>query len=62
MSPQSAASSRAILRKLDRGIRLGAARAWAEHKKAGHSVYIWENGRIVRIKPEDIHVVEEKKR
>jgi hypothetical protein len=40
------------------GIRRGAARALAEHKKNGRSIVIWRDGRVVRIPPEEIQVNE----
>ena len=40
-------NSKEILDKIDYGVRLGAARAIAEHKKAGRSIVVWKNGKIV---------------
>ena len=48
-----------LLKKIDIGVRKGAARAKANHKKAGRPMYIWENGGVVEIPPEKIEVPEE---
>jgi hypothetical protein len=45
--------------RIDLGVRRGVARALAEHKKAGRSIVIWHDGKIVRIPPEEIEVDEE---
>lgn len=47
------------LEKIDLGIRRGAARAQLEHKLAGRPIYIWRDGRVVKVPPEEI-VVDEK--
>lgn len=41
------------------GVRRGVARALAAHKKAGQSIVIWRDGKIVEIPPEEIVVDEE---
>jgi len=48
-----------LAEKIDFGVRLGAARAKAEHKKAGRSIAVWQNGKVVRIPPEKIEIPEE---
>ncbi len=45
--------------KIEFGVRRGVARALAEHKKAGRSIVIWRDGKVVQIPPEDIEVDEE---
>lgn len=40
--------------RIDLGIRRGVARALAAHKKAGHYIVVWRDGRVVRIPPEEI--------
>jgi hypothetical protein len=40
--------------KIDFGVKTAIAEAILEHKKAGHSIVISENGKIVEIPPEDI--------
>ena len=40
--------------KIDLGIRRGVARALAEHKKEGRSIYIWKDGKVVEIKANKI--------
>ena len=37
--------------RIDRGIKRGVAKAFAEHRKAGEKVVIWEDGRILEIVP-----------
>jgi hypothetical protein len=34
---------------IDRGVKAGVARALLEHRKAGSSVFIWHQGRVVCI-------------
>lgn len=45
--------------RVDFGVRRGVARALAEHKKAGRSIVISKNGKIVKIPPEKIEIPEE---
>jgi hypothetical protein len=40
------------------GVRRGVARALAAHKKAGRSIVVWRDGKIVRISPEEIEIDE----
>jgi hypothetical protein len=47
-------------KKIDIGVRRAAARAQAEHKKAGRSIFIWEDGKVVEVPPEKINLPEEK--
>lgn len=44
---------------IDFGVRLGAERAKAEHKKAGQSIAIWKDGKVVKIPPEEIKFSDE---
>lgn len=52
-------SSREILDKTYQGVTEGVRKAVLEHKRAGRSIHVWRNGRVVEIPPEEI-VVEEK--
>ncbi len=45
-----------INEKIDIGVKKGAAKARAEHKKAGRPIYIWEDGKVVEVPPEKIPV------
>ena len=45
-----------LARRIDLGVRLAVAGALAEHKQAGRSIAVWEDGRIVIIPPEEIEV------
>lgn len=47
---------------ITRGVREAVARALLEHKRAGRSIAVWREGRIVDLSPEEIPVEEEKKR
>jgi len=38
-----------LFERIDEGVREGVARALEEHRKAGNSVFIWRNGRIVKV-------------
>ncbi|MBK9384830.1 MAG: hypothetical protein IPN34_08455 [Planctomycetes bacterium] len=42
----------AIGRKIDAGIRASIALALEEHRRAGRTVAIWRDGRVVEILPE----------
>lgn len=53
------ANEKDLFDKIDFGVRLGAARARAAHKKAGRSIAISQNGKVVRIPPEQIEIPEE---
>jgi hypothetical protein len=37
--------------RIDLGVKLGVAKAFEAHRKAGEKVAIWRNGRIVEILP-----------
>ena len=47
-----------LFKRIDLGVRRGVAHALAEHKKAGRSIVIWKDDRVVRIPPEEIKVDE----
>lgn len=40
--------------KVDESIRKAVNHALLEHKRAGNSVAVWRNGRVVIIQPENI--------
>jgi hypothetical protein len=42
---------------LDLAIKAGVARAIAEHKRAGRSIAISRNGKVVIVPPEEIRVL-----
>ena len=48
-----------LFEKIDFGVRRGAARALARHKKLGNSIAIWQNGKVVKIPPEQIKIPDE---
>ena len=50
---------RDLFEKIDLGVRRGAARALTEHKKAGKSIAVSRNGKIIRIPPEEIKIPKE---
>lgn len=53
--PQPAAPERTDLSRLiEDGVKRGVARALAEHKRAGRSVVVMKDGKIVELSPEDI--------
>jgi hypothetical protein len=41
---------------IDRGIRKGVARALQRHKERGESIYVWRDGKVVEIPPDQIPV------
>ena len=41
---------------IDRALRAGVREALLRHKLLGQPVVVWENGRTVRVPPEDIPV------
>ncbi len=43
-----------VLRKIDIGVRRGVAQALEEHRRAGRSIVVWKDGKIVWIPPEQI--------
>jgi len=45
-----------LFKRIDLGVKRGAAKALEEHKKAGRSIVIWQDGKIVKIPPEKILV------
>jgi hypothetical protein len=48
-----------LFAKIDFGVKRGVARALAEHKKAGKSIVISQNGKIIKIPPEKIDIPDE---
>ena len=48
-----------LFKRIDLGVKRGAARALAKHKKAGRSIAVSKNGKVVRIAPEDICIPKE---
>lgn len=53
------AQEKDLFEKIDFGVRLGAARAQAEHKKTGRSIAVWKNSKVTRVPPEQIEIPEE---
>ena len=47
-------------KKIDIGVRRGAAKAHEEHKKAGRPIYIWKDGKVVEVPSDQIILSEEK--
>ncbi len=43
-----------VLRKFEIGVRRGVAQALEEHRRAGRSIVVWKDGKIVWIPPEQI--------
>jgi len=43
-----------LLRAIDAGVREGVAMALRHHKQTGHSIYVWRDGRVVEIPPDQI--------
>ncbi|HEY8667412.1 MAG TPA: hypothetical protein VIL86_12145 [Tepidisphaeraceae bacterium] len=43
---------------ITRGLAEGVRRALLIHKKLGHSIVIWKDGKIVTVPPEEIEVDE----
>ena len=41
--------NRELLREIDKVIRRGVARALEQHKRAGQSIVIWRDGKIVKV-------------
>jgi hypothetical protein len=43
-------------RRIEKGIQAGVAKAIAEHKRAGRSIAIWQDGKVVIVPAKDIRV------
>lgn len=48
-----------LAERIDYGVRRGAARALARHKKNGVPIAVWKDGKVVQIQPQDIVIPEE---
>lgn len=48
-----------LMDAIDAGIRDGVRAALLEHKRAGRSIIIWRDGKIVELPPEEIPVDED---
>ena len=47
-----------LMENIDKGIRAGVKKALLEHKKAGRSIVVWENGKVKKIPASKIKVKE----
>jgi hypothetical protein len=43
----------ALWEKVDRGVKEGVALALEEHYRAGRSIVVWRDGKVVWLKPEE---------
>jgi len=48
--------SQKLAENVDKGIRAGVKKALLEHKKAGRSIVVWENGKVKKIPASKIKV------
>ena len=46
--------SEELSRRMEEGVKASIAKVLQEHKKAGRSVVIYQDGKIVYLKPEEI--------
>lgn len=56
--PMNKEKKLSLLDKIDLGVHRGVARAIAEHKKAGCSIVVLQDGRVVKIPADKIQVDE----
>ena len=52
----NARESEELLHAIDVGVRQGVAAALRSHKQAGRSIYVWRDGRVVEIPPDEIPI------
>jgi len=52
-------NSKEILDNIGYGVRRGVAQALANHKKEGHSIAVWQDGKVVLIPPQEIEIPDE---
>lgn len=45
-----------LMKRIDLGVREGAAKALAQHKREGYPIAVWKDEKIVIIPPEEIQV------
>lgn len=45
-----------MLKRFNIGIRRGVSKALAEHKRLANPVYIYRDGKVVKIPPEEIEI------
>jgi hypothetical protein len=45
-----------LMENIDKGIRAGVKKALLDHKKAGRSIVVWENGKVKKIPARKIKV------
>ncbi len=50
-----------LVRDAYRALRLAVAEALADHKRAGNPIYVWENGKVVRIPANRIRLPRKRK-
>lgn len=43
-------------RLIDKAIKLAACEAFLMHKRLGHPIVVWRNGKVVLLPPEQIHI------
>ena len=44
--------------QIDAGVKLAIAQAIERHRRLGESISIWENGQVVTLTAEQIHLLE----
>jgi hypothetical protein len=50
----STQESEEFFNAVDAGVREGVAMALRRHKQTGHPIYVWRDGKIVEIAPDQI--------
>ena len=45
-----------LMENIDKGIRAGVKKALQDHKKAGRSIVVWDNGKVKKIPASKIKV------
>ena len=58
MKMVSKASKVPMAVRAEEAFKKAVANAIAEHKKAGHSIAVWKNGKVVHIPPDQIELRE----
>ena len=43
-----------LRQKIDAGVKTAVASALEEHRRAGRSIVVWKQGKVVTIRPDDI--------
>jgi hypothetical protein len=52
--PMTTDKAKDLRQKIDAGVKTAVASALEEHRRAGRSVVVWEQGKVATLRPDEI--------